>query len=120
MNIDPNKLWEDEFGTNANVAQDFTGREIRKGDYRKKGSQFAWDKDHILPIDLNGPDDIKNIQIAHLETNRIKGNHNPFVINHIRYTIKRVKNYEKDDRVTNYDYRDKKYFIIFAKDQNNV
>jgi hypothetical protein len=120
MNIDPNKLWENEFGDNTNVANDFTGRKIKKSDYRKIGSQFAWDKDHILPLDLNGPDDIKNIQIAHLETNTIKGNNNPFVINHIRYFVKKVKNYEKDDQVANYNYRGKKYFIMIAKDQNNV
>jgi hypothetical protein len=119
MDIDPNKLWNDAFGP-VNQAKDFTGREIRKDAYGKKTSPYGWDKEHILPLALNGPDVVENIQIAHIETNRAKGEDNPFVINHIRYFIKKVKNYKEGDRVANYNYNNKKYFIMIAEDQNNV
>lgn len=87
-------IWNRNFGKSVSKAIDFTGREINKGAYDNKKSDFAWNIDHIKPISLNGPkNDEKNMICCHILTNREKSNSYPeFTANN-----KQFKVIEKDD-----------------------
>jgi CRISPR/Cas system Type II protein with McrA/HNH and RuvC-like nuclease domain len=117
MTVD--EFWEHEFGYNT-FGQDFAGRQIMKSAY-KNGSQYEWDVDHILPLSFKKPgkiDNINNLQITHVQTNREKSNKNPFIINGVKYQIKKIKNLYREDEVAPYPYEEngKKYCIIFMED----
>ena len=42
------RLWNKTFGKETKV-KDFTGRQIVKGAYNDRKSDFGWNVDHILP-----------------------------------------------------------------------
>ena len=42
------RLWGKSFGKETKV-RDFTGREIAKGAYNDRNSEYGWNVDHILP-----------------------------------------------------------------------
>lgn len=87
-------IWNRNFGKSVSKTIDFAGREINKGAYDNKNSDFAWNIDHIKPISLNGPkNDEKNMICCHILTNREKSNSYPeFTANN-----KQFKVIEKDD-----------------------
>ena len=47
------RLWVRDFGK-APKAVDFAGREIAKGAYNDRNSNFGWNVDHILPQSQGG------------------------------------------------------------------
>jgi hypothetical protein len=115
----PDEFWEHEF-SNRQYAEDFVGRQIGKKSY-KDGSRYAWDMDHILPLSFKKkgkPDNINNWQITHVQTNREKADKKDFVIDGIRYQIKRVKNIYQEDKIAPYPYEnnEKKYCIIIMEE----
>jgi hypothetical protein len=116
------KFWEHEFGP-SEVGSDFAGWEIRKGAYGQSGSRFGWNIDHILPKSVGGTDDIKNLQITHMDTNAERGNRVSFWLEdvpingiscQVLYHVKRVSRLCEDDVVVNYNYNDKKYCIVIV------
>ena len=47
------RLWIKSFGKETKV-KDFSGREIAKGAYGDRNSQYGWNVDHILPQSKGG------------------------------------------------------------------
>jgi hypothetical protein len=112
------EFWEHEFG-NVEYAQDFAGRMVRKGDYRKQNSEYAWDYDHILPESPNGPNSLENWQIVNIKTNREKADKTSFKIDGVLYQVQ--KNTQKNTQgkqLAPYPnkYKGKKYCIIIVQE----
>lgn len=111
----PDEFWKREFG-NSQYGKDFAGRQIKRNAF-KDGSNYEWDLDHILPLKLKTKgkaDNINNLQIVHVQTNREKADNNPFDIDNKKYQIKKVKNLYEEDIIASYPYKrnGKKYCII--------
>lgn len=104
-------FWEKEFG-DANEAQDFTGRVIKKCAYGQVNSRFGWDVDHIQPLSKGGKDNDENKQIVHVTTNDEKGDKTTFVINGTTYQVQKTLRSDENDWANDYDYSDKKYCIV--------
>lgn len=104
-------FWEKEFG-DANEAEDFAGRKIRKYAYGQTNAQFGWDIDHIQPLSKGGTDTDNNKQIVHVITNDEKGDKTTFVINDKIYQVQKTKKSDECRWANGYDYSNKKYCIV--------
>mgnify|MGYP005768069053 CR=1 FL=1 len=62
------RLWVRDFGK-ASKAVDFAGREIVKGAYNDRNSNFGWNVDHILPQSQGGKTADSNLKCCHIFTN---------------------------------------------------
>lgn len=56
---------------------DVCGAIIVKTDFGNTNSKFGWEIDHIIPVSLDGTDNIENLQPLQWENNRAKGNNYP-------------------------------------------
>lgn len=65
-----NEFWEEQF-KDREEANDFSSHLIYKNEYDIH-SEHGWTLDHILPLNMNGPDTWGNIQITHWKTNEEK------------------------------------------------
>lgn len=75
------RLWNKQFGKETKV-KDFTGREISKGAYNQRGSEYGWNVDHILPQSQGGKTVDYNLICCHIKTNDEKADKFPcFVAN---------------------------------------
>jgi len=105
-------FWEKEFG-DATVAEDFAGREIRKGSYGQEGSRYGWDIDHIMPLSKGGTNADSNKQIVHVITNDEKGDKTTFVSSDgYKYQVQKTSKACESDWANDYDYSDKKYCMV--------
>lgn len=87
------KLWNKTFGKDIK-AKDFSGREIAKGAYNDRNSEFGWNVDHILPQCKGGKTTERNLIICNIKTNDEKANKFPgFVANGKRFTIIKSENH---------------------------
>ena len=87
------KLWNKTFGKEIKTT-DFCGREIAKGAYNDRNSEFGWNVDHILPQKLGGKTAEHNLVICNIKTNDEKADKFPgFVANGKRFTILKVENH---------------------------
>ena len=87
------KLWNKTFGKDIK-ATDFSGRQISKGAYNDRNSEFGWNVDHILPQKLGGKTAEHNLIICNIKTNDEKADKFPgFVANGKRFTILKVENH---------------------------
>ena len=87
------KLWNKTFGKEIK-AKDFSGREIAKGAYNDRNSEFGWNVDHILPQKLGGKTAEHNLIICNIKTNDEKADKFPgFVANGKKFTIVKVENH---------------------------
>ena len=87
------KLWNKHFGKNIK-AKDFSGREIAKGAYNDRNSEFGWNVDHILPQSKGGKTAEHNLIICNIKTNDEKADKFPgFVANEKRFTIVKSENH---------------------------
>jgi hypothetical protein len=117
MNSD--EVWLHEFG-NCETATDFAGRMVRRGDYGNSRSKTGWDYDHIEPQNPNTStkrkqsyNDITNVEIANISTNREKANKTTFMIDDTQYQV--VKNTPKHingKRIARYPYKEKRHCIV--------
>jgi hypothetical protein len=113
------EVWQNEFGQKE-TATDFAGRPVRRGDYGKKQSPTGWDYDHIEPLNPNGNEkhkkqynNIANVQIANIATNREKANKTSFSIHDTQYQV--VRNTPKKingKHLAPYNYKEKNYCIV--------
>ena len=55
------RLWVRDFGK-VSKAIDFAGREIAKGAYNDRNSNFGWNVDHILPQSQGGKTTDSNLK----------------------------------------------------------
>lgn len=56
--------------------RDVCGSVIAKHEYGKL-TRYGWVIDHIIPVSMNGTDDIDNLQALHWENNLCKGDNYP-------------------------------------------
>lgn len=73
------KIWELHF-SNLDIAFDYAGNLIRKDDYNKLDSEFAWNLDHCIPISKNGEYDIHNLVPVSIKLNQYKADKTTFYI----------------------------------------
>ncbi|VEU64941.1 HNH endonuclease domain-containing protein [Mycoplasmopsis cynos] len=113
-------LWEKTYGKEI-IAQDFAGREIRKGSYNDRNSKYGWNIDHILPKSRNGKDSEHNLIITHIITNDEKGNKFPtFNANGTVFNIIKVQNhYEIKEKIDYDNFFDPKIGINFFESRKN-
>ena len=98
------RLWGVFFGKNTN-AVDYAGREIRKGAYNDRNSQYGWNVDHILPVSKGGKTADHNLICCHILTNDEKANSFPlFNANNQKFKIVKKQNH---------------YEILNASDETN-
>ncbi len=99
------RLWNKTFGKETKV-RDYTGREIVKGAYNNRNSEYGWNVDHILPQSRGGVTADHNLICCHIETNDEKADKFPcFNANEQRFEIIKVQNHyeirsakENDDK----------------------
>ncbi|MDR1469361.1 MAG: hypothetical protein LBT00_08725 [Spirochaetaceae bacterium] len=119
------EFWVNEFG-NKDSGKDFAGQTVRRDHYIgnfKQGSNLpstAWDREDIEPLNPNGSEkhkrqhnDISNLQVVNVATNRAKENKTFFTIDGVLYQV--VKNTPKrtrGKRLAPYSYKGKKYCIV--------
>lgn len=111
------RLWGKSFGKVTKV-KDFAGREIVKGAYNDRNSDYCWNVDHVLPQSQGGKTADYNLVCCHMLTNDEKADKFPcFTANDIRFEIVKVENHyeirradktsppiaEHDDSVNFYD-----------------
>ena len=103
MNINREKamsLWNKSFGK-AVKAKDFAGREMVKGAYGDRNSDFGWNIDHILPQSQGGKTVESNLICCHILTNDEKADKFPcFVANGKQFMIVKVENHYEIKEVT--------------------
>jgi hypothetical protein len=88
-------LWTKCYGKDTRV-KDFTGREIEKGSYGDRNSDYGWNLDHILPLSQGGEDDESNLICCHIRTNDEKADQYPvFTANKKTFQIVKVKNHHE-------------------------
>jgi hypothetical protein len=114
------QFWKHEFGDSL-VGYDFADREVRFGSHGQSGSQYGWNRDHILPLSQGGKDNLANQQITNIATNAERANKLSFWIDGILYQVKKVSNLNDDDTF-NYPYIDneKKYCIVEIQEEEEV
>lgn len=87
------RLWGVFFGKKTN-AVDYAGREIRKGAYNDRNSQYGWNVDHILPVSKGGKTADHNLICCHILTNDEKANSFPlFNANNQKFKIVKKQNH---------------------------
>lgn len=93
------RLWSKSFGKKTKV-RDFTGREIAKGAYNDRNSEYGWNVDHILPQSKGGKTADYNLICCHISTNDEKADKFPcFVANGTKFEIVKVENHYEIKRV---------------------
>ena len=108
------RLWGVFFGKKTS-AVDYSGREIRKGAYNDRNSQYGWNVDHVLPVSKGGKTADYNLVCCHILTNDEKANSFPlFNANNKKFKIvKKQNHYEilnaNDDTKNNEQTNTKKY-----------
>lgn len=94
------RLWSKSFGKETKV-KDFAGREIAKGAYNDRNSEYCWNVDHILPQSRGGKTADYNLVCCHIATNDEKADKFPcFVANKLKFEIVKVENHYEIKRVT--------------------
>lgn len=87
------KLWDKTFGKEIRVF-DYAGREIAKGAYNDRNSNFGWNVDHIYPQSLGGKTAEHNLIVCHILTNDEKADKFPsFNANGKKFQIIKVENH---------------------------
>lgn len=87
------RLWSKTFGKETKV-KDFAGREIAKGAYNDRNSEYGWNVDHVLPQSRGGKTADYNLVCCHISTNDEKADKFPcFVANKLKFEIVKVENH---------------------------
>ncbi len=87
------RLWNKTFGKETKVV-DFANRQIIKGAYGDRKSDYGWNVDHILPVSQGGKTNDSNLIITHIKTNDEKADKFPcFVANGSSFKIVKVQNH---------------------------
>ena len=87
------RLWNKSFGKETKV-KDFAGREIAKGAYNDRNSDYGWNVDHILPVSRGGKTADYNLVVCSIATNDEKADKFPvFRANGTQFEIRKVENH---------------------------
>ena len=87
------RLWNKTFGKVTKVC-DFAGREMMKGAYNDRKSDYGWNVDHILPQSKGGVTADHNLVCCHIKTNDEKADKFPcFTANEKKFEIIKVQNH---------------------------
>lgn len=102
------RLWSKSYGK-ATKVKDFTGREIAKGAYNDRNSEYGWNVDHILPQSRGGKTADYNLIICHISTNDEKADKFPvFNANGKKFEILKVENHYEIRQISNGSNEEKK------------
>ena len=103
------RLWVKSFGKETKV-KDFAGREIAKGAYGDRNSQYGWNVDHILPQSKGGTTADHNLVCCNIKTNDEKADKFPcFNANGKKFEIIRVQNHYEIKPVANTTQQEKQF-----------
>ncbi len=103
------RLWVKSFGKETKV-QDFAGREIAKGAYGDRNSQYGWNVDHILPQSKGGTTADHNLVCCNIKTNDEKADKFPcFNANGKKFEIIRVQNHYEIKPAANVTQQEKQF-----------
>ena len=107
-------LWNKQFGK-ADKVKDFAGREMAKGAYDDRNSQYGWNVDHILPVSRGGKTTDSNLICCHILTNDEKADKFPcFTANERQFEIRKVENhYEIKERTPKQEDDDEEEAVNF-------
>ena len=95
------RLWNKTFGKETSVF-DFSGRNIVKGAYNDRNSEFAWNVDHIYPQSKGGATNDSNLIVCHILTNDEKADKFPcFTANKKKFEIIKVQNHYEIKNLSN-------------------
>ena len=87
------RLWAKSFGKTTKTV-DFAGREIYKGAYNDRDSDYGWNIDHIYPESKGGKTADHNLICCHIKTNDEKSDSFPtFNANGHKFQIKKSQNH---------------------------
>ena len=87
------RLWTKSFGKETKF-KDFAGREIAKGAYNDRNSDYGWNVDHILPVSRGGKTADYNLVVCNIATNDEKADKFPvFRANGTQFEILKVENH---------------------------
>ncbi len=87
------RLWNKQFGKSTRV-KDFTGREMVKGAYNDRNSEYGWNVDHILPQSRGGKTADHNLICCNIQTNDEKADRFPtFKANGLSFEVVKVENH---------------------------
>lgn len=122
-------LWKKRYGKATRV-KDFAGREMDKGSYGNRNSEYGWNLDHILPQSQGGKDTESNLICCHIKTNDEKADKYPvFNANEKTFEIVKVENHyeikeknpkqEKEDEDKGVNFFDHSAGIAFFKKCKN-
>lgn len=88
-------LWTKRYGKVTRI-KDFAGREMDKGSYGNRNSDYGWNLDHILPQSQGGKDTDSNLICCHILTNDEKADKYPvFTANKKTFEIVKVENHHE-------------------------
>ena len=96
-------LWTKCYGKDTRV-KDFAGREMDKGSYGDRNSDYGWNLDHILPQSQGGKDIESNLICCNILTNGEKADKYPtFTANEKTFEVVKVENHHeiKEKNLTN-------------------
>ena len=87
------RLWNKTFDKETK-AYDFAGRQMAKGAYNDRRSDYGWNVDYILPQNKGGVTADHNLICCHIKTNDEKADKFPcFIANEKRFKLVKVKNH---------------------------
>ncbi len=87
------RLWNKTFGKETKV-YDFAGRQMVKGAYNDRKSDYGWNVDHILPQSRGGVTADHNLVCCNIKTNDEKADKFPcFTANEKKFEIVKVQNH---------------------------
>ena len=87
------RLWNKTFGKETKV-YDFAGRQMVKGAYNDRKSDYGWNVDHILPQSKGGVTADHNLVCCNIKTNDEKADKFPcFTANKNKFEIIKVQNH---------------------------
>lgn len=122
------RLWTKTFGKETKVC-DFTGRQMVKGAYNDRKSDYGWNVDHILPQSKGGVTADYNLVCCNIKTNDEKADKFPcFKANGKKFKLVKVQNHYEifledepaNDKKVSVNFYDQTSGVRFFKDLKGI
>lgn len=86
-----NELWAEDFGGGIMYRDAYGDPNAYFVNDRGQKNYCGWNLHHILPINRGGSNAKENLECTNIITNEIAGDKTTFVIDDIKYQVKKVK-----------------------------